>query len=412
MKQVLIIDQTTVFKDYLIKKLKTSQTHVIQGVGHLDSLSKMRTDLPDLVVIDYSTTKEFLFSLLQAKMEDPNAKGIPIIILIQAIDTTTALKLAVLGIKHILPKPIKIDQFFSIARSYLNIDIEIDDTPCILEARVNDNIIFVEIAQGLNREKIEILQFKIKELIELYGLAVPKILVMMTDLSLSFIDGTNLELLLQVLMANSSIKNQNIILLTLDSFVSEFVKGDSSYKGIQVLQNLSKAMDFFVKNLDPEDSIDIINDKLLSSHSNDNKITSLEMRFKSEIEQLKREDDEYKIAIVDDDITIRTIVSNTLKKITSQIHTFENGSNFLDSLQAKQYDLVFLDLLMPVIDGFAVLNELRKKQINTPIIVLSAISQREQVVKVLSSGVKSYMIKPINPDAILKKTIELLSFKV
>lgn len=68
--------------------------------------------------------------------------------------------------------------------------------------------------------------------------------------------------------------------------------------------------------------------------------------------------------------------------------------------------------MMPGMNGFEVLKNLRSRGITTPIIVLSAISQREAVLKVLSAGVKSYMIKPLKPDAILKKAIEILQTSV
>ena len=79
------------------------------------------------------------------------------------------------GIKKIIPKPLKIDQLFTAITDILHIEFEIDNTPCILEARVNDNIIFIEIAQGLNREKIDLLKYKIQELIALYNLTYPKV---------------------------------------------------------------------------------------------------------------------------------------------------------------------------------------------------------------------------------------------
>ena len=52
--------------------------------------------------------------------------------------------------------------------------------------------------------------------------------------------------------------------------------------------------------------------------------------------------------------------------------------------------------------------KLSETEIATPVIVLSSISQREAVLKVLSTGVRSYMIKPLKPEAILTKAIEVL----
>ncbi|PKL07891.1 MAG: response regulator, partial [Spirochaetae bacterium HGW-Spirochaetae-7] len=68
----------------------------------------------------------------------------------------------------------------------------------------------------------------------------------------------------------------------------------------------------------------------------------------------------------------------------------------------------FLDLRMPEIDGFGVLAELRAQDLAMPIIVLSAVTQRESVVKAFKSGAKSYLVKPLKPDQILRKTLEIL----
>jgi DNA-binding response OmpR family regulator len=64
--------------------------------------------------------------------------------------------------------------------------------------------------------------------------------------------------------------------------------------------------------------------------------------------------------------------------------------------------------MMPGMNGFEVIRKMKEAEIETPIIVLSAISQREAVLKVLQAGVKSYMIKPLKPEAIIKKSIEVL----
>lgn len=136
--------------------------------------------------------------------------------------------------------------------------------------------------------------------------------------------------------------------------------------------------------------------------------TTMEMRFKSELESLKETGQEIKIAVVDDDVVIRTVLSKTFQAIQAKVSQFESGISFLADDNVNDYDLIFLDLMMPKMNGFEVLVKLKEAEIDTPVIVLSAISQREAVLKVLSAGVKSYMIKPLRPDAILKKAIEVL----
>ena len=410
MKQVLLIDESNVFRDYIKNKLEMKHINLELGLGHLDSLSKMRSLVPDVMIVDFSSTRSFIFELLDAKKNDPNAKDIPVIVLAQKIEKSEITRLSGYTIKKIIPKPLKVDQLFSLITDITHVEFDIDTTPCIMEARVNDNIIFIEIAQGLNREKIELLKYKIRELIGLYNLVNPKILVMMTDLSLSFIDGPNIELLMECIMADKSIHNKNIKILTLDSFATEFIAGNKDYAEIQVVTDLSKALDSLLKDMYiTNDASALISERILTANNQGKQgEAALEMRFKSELVALQSVGHDIRIAVVDDDVVIRSVLAKTFQTIHATVDQFESGMDFLPRGLGGTYDLVFLDLLMPVMNGFEVLIKMKENDITTPVIVLSAISQRDAVLKVLSAGVKSYMIKPLKPDALLKKAIEVL----
>lgn len=409
MKQVLLIDESSVFREFIKEKLTSRNITVEIGVGYLDSLAKMRSQMPDLVILDFNQNRSFIFDLLEGKKADPNAKDIPIILLAQKLSKEELTRLASFGIKTVIPKPLKIDQLFSSITKVIKIDFDIDTTACILEARVNDNIIFIEIAQGLNREKIDLLKYKIEELINLYNLSYPKILIMMTDMALSFVDGPNLELLMHSVMKDARVKNKNIKILTLDPFATEFLTGNRLYAEIQIVKDLSKALDSLLKDVNQlDDTSTVISERILSMRDPIHHETTMEMRFKSELESLKETGQEIKIAVVDDDVVIRTVLSKTFQTIKAKVTQFESGIDFIADESLNNYDLIFLDLMMPLMNGFEVLIKLKEAKIETPVIVLSAISQREAVLKVLSAGVKSYMIKPLRPDAILKKAIEVL----
>lgn len=410
MKQVLLIDDSSVFREYVKGKLEAQHVGVEFGLGKIDTLSKMRTILPDLMILDFNANQGFIHDLLEQKKADPNGRDIPVLLLAQKVDKTDIARLSALGVRKIISMPLKIDQLFSSITDVLHVDFKIDSTPCILEARVNDNIIFVEIAQGLNREKIELLKYKIRELIELYGLSHPKILVMMTDLSLSFADGPNLELLMDSIMATPSIKNRNIKILTLDTFVREFIEGNKDCAEMQVVTDLSRAIDSLLSDVYPlEDTPTLISERILTpGNTLKQQESSLEMRFKSELASLESTENVIRIAVVDDDLVIRSVLAKTFQAIHAQVEQFETGESFISSLGGKSYDLVFLDLIMPGLTGFEVLKLLREKSVSTPVIVLSAINQRDAVLNVLSSGVKSYLIKPLKPESVLKKTIEIL----
>jgi DNA-binding response OmpR family regulator len=78
-------------------------------------------------------------------------------------------------------------------------------------------------------------------------------------------------------------------------------------------------------------------------------------------------------------------------------------------LKERSFDLVFLDLMMPEVNGFQVLQHMSKEEIEAPVIVFSALSKKETVIKAVGYGIKSYMIKPLKPEQLLKKAEEILN---
>ena len=102
------------------------------------------------------------------------------------------------------------------------------------------------------------------------------------------------------------------------------------------------------------------------------------------------------------------MIKAALSDTDFQISVYDDGKAFLDDKSSLSSDLVFLDLMMPRMDGFQVMETLSKLESKPPIIVLSALSQRETVAKAIKFGVKSYMIKPLRPEGILRKATEIL----
>ncbi|MBN2875990.1 MAG: response regulator, partial [Spirochaetales bacterium] len=241
-----------------------------------------------------------------------------------------------------------------------------------------------------------------------------------SDMELSFVDGPNLEILLQTIVESSQAKNKHIKVLTRSTFVKEFVSGQPKLGDIEVVTSLEYALDGLVAEAAraadaPEDKAAIISDRVLSSQGSTSGHESVEMRFETEkakpqfsIESAKNLGEGLSIAAVDDDFVIQELIKTTFEAVGATVETFSSGRDFLSAVRTRVFDLVFLDLRMPEIDGFGVLAELRAQDLDMPIIVLSAVTQREAVVKSFKSGVKSYMVKPLKPEQILRKTLEIL----
>lgn len=74
-----------------------------------------------------------------------------------------------------------------------------------------------------------------------------------------------------------------------------------------------------------------------------------------------------------------------------------NGEAALELLKKETFDVILLDLVMPKVDGFDVLQELKKRNLHTPVIVLSNLSQIEDEKKVRALGAREFFVKSNTP---------------
>lgn len=118
------------------------------------------------------------------------------------------------------------------------------------------------------------------------------------------------------------------------------------------------------------------------------------------------------VLVVDDNATNRLVFTSLLKETKINIDEADNGMNALNMLQEKQYDIVFLDHMMPGMDGIQVLEELKKLpdcvNSQTPVIILTANAVSGAKEKYLAAGFNGYLSKPINPDKLEKMIFSLL----
>ena len=414
-KQVLIIDATPMFREFLTEKLNEEKIEVETAQGHRDAVIKMANDLPDLIILDIETSIDDMQEFLDKKASNPNTVKIPMIISGPKIEKERVAQLIHYGVAKYFTKPIKFDFFFESIGQILRSAFTMDITPCVLEIHLNKNIIFIEIAQGLNREKMALLKYKLTELMDKNRLDSPKVIVMMTGLSLSFVDGSNLELLFDNILADKRIERKNLKVLSLDTFAKEFVDGHTEYYGVEVVSNLNEVLNSLVESSSESTVQDIISDQILTSTGSEDE-GSVEMRFYSDTGTAEHEEEQdgiqpFKIAIVDDDAVVRQLLSLSFKSINAECDLFSSGTEFLQAAKTNNYTLIILDIFMPGIRGFDILKNLQQFNIKSQIIVYSQSAQRELIVQSLSLGVKTYIVKPQKPDFIIQKALEIINGK-
>lgn len=104
----------------------------------------------------------------------------------------------------------------------------------------------------------------------------------------------------------------------------------------------------------------------------------------------------YKILIADDEPEIRDLLRLYLENEQYEVIETEDGQQALDRLRTEKPDLCVLDIMMPKMDGYHVLQELRKES-NIPVLILSAKDADSEKILGLNLGADDYLSKPFNP---------------
>jgi len=106
------------------------------------------------------------------------------------------------------------------------------------------------------------------------------------------------------------------------------------------------------------------------------------------------------ILVVDDEEMVRNLLQRILEESGYCIVTASNGYEALERFSQHKVDLVLLDIKMPGLDGFSVLEQIRKTS-NVPIIMLTAVKETITVRDTLSLGADDYVRKPFNRRELL-----------
>ncbi len=108
------------------------------------------------------------------------------------------------------------------------------------------------------------------------------------------------------------------------------------------------------------------------------------------------------ILVIDDDLALRQLVASTLKQEGYQVLTAADGQEGLRQMYQGHPDLLILDIIMPAMDGWTVCQRVREVS-NVPIIMLTAQSEPEEIVKGLDLGADDYLVKPFEMSVLLAR---------
>ena len=116
----------------------------------------------------------------------------------------------------------------------------------------------------------------------------------------------------------------------------------------------------------------------------------------------------FTILIAEDDSELRNLFSHVLERNGYTVDSVGDGQAALDALDQKLYDLVISDIMMPKVDGYELVSQMRDAGMKTPVLMITAKVAFDDMQKGFSSGSDDYMIKPVNVNEMVLRVGALL----
>ncbi|MCK5412898.1 MAG: response regulator [Candidatus Pacebacteria bacterium] len=124
-----------------------------------------------------------------------------------------------------------------------------------------------------------------------------------------------------------------------------------------------------------------------------------------------KENSEIKVLIVEDDVYISEMYKIKFESENYKTIVTNNGSEVIKIIEKEKPDIILLDIVMPVMDGFDVLKIIKsnKKFNSIPVVMLTNLSQKESIERVFELGARGYIVKShFTPSEVVKKVKDIL----
>ena len=245
-KRILIISKSILLINYLQEELKNKNFITVATNKEILGLVKLRNEHPDLVILDYDISSEWKFDFLNEKNRIDAVKNIPLIMLYfkkDHLDRKTIIKLAKYKINRILQKPLNIDILFKTIEDIFNTKFSFDINPCMIDISFDNDILFIRLSKGLNKDKMNLIKYKILEIKKIYNLKINKIFIIIPDIEKKNHDFNLLHIMLDNVVESTNVLLPNISVFTYNDYIKYYFKNNSKYNLITVTDDFNKALE-------------------------------------------------------------------------------------------------------------------------------------------------------------------------
>jgi len=121
----------------------------------------------------------------------------------------------------------------------------------------------------------------------------------------------------------------------------------------------------------------------------------------SPAERTSRTNERPRVLVVDDEASIRELLSKTLALAEYEVDTAPDGRTAIERLRIGHYDLLIADLKMPGLDGLALIREAKRLNSDLPVIIITGFSTESSAIEAVNLGVAGYLTKPFRVPQVL-----------
>ncbi|RRD54344.1 response regulator transcription factor [Campylobacter rectus] len=121
---------------------------------------------------------------------------------------------------------------------------------------------------------------------------------------------------------------------------------------------------------------------------------------------------ELTLLLVEDEDSIRESMQEVFSGVFQKVISASNGDEGLKKFKKFSPDIVIADIMMPIMDGLEMSKQIKEVSKNTPVIILSAYSEKERLLKAIDVGIDKYVIKPIDMDELFVVLEQIVKTKI